>query len=192
MLMTDLSEFKTRLRGFDLARAAKNPLSSGFIQWCVVTPDLDQTCEKLESLYGVPGFYILEPGPLRNVKFRGEPIDLRVDMALGYIGQTNVEVIRPDPHGPDNIYTEFLEQNPQGGFHHLGFRVHDFEAASGQLAADFGAIEQEGSFGTEGTRFAYFDTRSSTGLYTEILWFDTGAELLMDAVMRGDEAALRG
>lgn len=181
----------SRLRGFDLQRAAENPLSNGFAQWCVVAPDLDEACARLESIYGVPGFYILEPAPLNNVRLRGRAIDLRVDMALGYLGDVNIEVLRPRPDGDDNIYTEFLAEQPRGGFHHLGFRVHDFDAVSSSLATEFGPVEQEGEFGTEGTHFAYFDTRSSTGLYTEILWFDESSQITMDALRRGDERVLR-
>ncbi|KQO05408.1 hypothetical protein ASF06_18125 [Agreia sp. Leaf244] len=132
----------------------------------------------------------MENGPLNDVKLRGEPIDIRVDMALGYIGDINVEVIRPRPEGDDNIYTEFLDAHPEGGMHHFGFQVHDYDAAVDHLMENAGPIEQEGYFGTGGTRFAYFDTRSTTGLYTELLWFDPSSSSLMASLKRADGAAL--
>ncbi len=181
-----------RLRGFDLGRAATNPLSDGFMQWCVVAPDLDVACAKIEALYGTAGFYVLENAPLNQVEYRGAPIDIRVDMALGYIGDTNIEVIAPREDGPDDLYREFLREKPEGGLHHLGFRVHDFERVSGELTRDYGLTVQEGRFGGGGTRFAYFDTRSVTGVFTEILWFDPSADRLMTDARRGDAAALLG
>lgn len=154
---------------FDLARPANNQLANGFVQWCVVTPDLPATCAGLERAYGPAGFWILENAPLLAATLRGKPVDLRVDMALGYLGDTNIEVIRPRPGGEPNLYTEFLDERPAGGFHHLGFQVHAFEAAAAGLEAEFGPVEQQGDFGTGGTRFAYFDSRPVTGIYTEIL-----------------------
>lgn len=183
-------ESVARLRPFDLGRAAANPLSNGLVQWCVVVPDLDTACARLEATYGIPGFWILEPAPLRNVTLRGNPIDLRVDMALGYLGDMNVEVLAPRSDGDGDLYREFLAERPEGGFHHLGFRVHDFDAAFAALEAEHGPVEQQGEFGTEGTRFAYFDTRSTTGLYTEILFFDESSQKNMDALRRGDERPL--
>lgn len=190
--MSPQPEAISRVRGFDLQRVADNPLATGFVQWCIVTPNLEEACARLESIYGIPGFYLLEPAPLHDVSLRGEPIGLRVDMALGYLGDINVEVLSPRADGDDNLYTEFLAARPKGGFHHLGFRVYDFDAAHATLTADFGPVEQAGKFGTDGTHFAYFDTRSSTGLYTEILWFDESSQRMMDAIQRGDARTLKG
>lgn len=175
-----------RLTPFDLARPATHPLAQGFFQWCVVTRDLDAKCAELEQLYGPAGFWIQENAPLLEVTYRGKPIDLRVDMALGYIGDTNIEIIRPRPDGDDNLYTEFLAERPEGGFHHLGFQVHDFAAATEELTARAGESVQAGDFGTDGTRFAYFDTRAATGLYTEILYFDAGVTDIMANLRAGN------
>ncbi len=180
--MTDTVQ---RLTDFDLSRPARNELARGFFQWCVVTPDLETKCAELERVYGPAGFWILENAPLLDATLRGEPTDLRVDMALGYIGDTNIEVIRPRPESGPNLYSEFLAERPAGGFHHLGFQVYDFDTAAAALTELYGPTEQAGRFGTEGSHFAYFDSRPVTGVYTEILYFDPGTVAAMASLRAG-------
>ncbi|WP_405763962.1 VOC family protein [Actinacidiphila glaucinigra] len=168
-----MKETVQKITAFDLARPANNQLAQGFLQWCVVAPDLESKCAELERVYGPAGFWIMEDAPLLETTYRGKSIDLRVDMALGYIGDTNIEVISPRREGDANLYTEFLEEQPEGGLHHLGFQVHDFDATAADLTVKFGPAAQAGNFSTGGSHFAYFDSRPVTGAYTEILWFDT-------------------
>jgi len=168
-----MAETVQKLTAFDLARPAQNQLSQGFLQWCVVAPDLESKCAELERVYGPAGFWILEDAPLLEATYRGKPVDLRVDMALGYIGDINIEIISPRRKEDANLYTEFLEGQPEGGLHHFGFQVHDFEATARDLTSQFGPAVQAGNFSTGGSHFAYFDSRPVTGVYTEILWFDT-------------------
>ncbi len=175
-----------KLTSFDLARVAKNLFAQEFFQWCVVAPDVDTKCAELERNYGPAGFWILEKAPLLETTYLGQPVELSVDMALGYLGNTNVEVISPRDDGDDNLYTEFLEQSPGGGLHHFGFQVHDFEAAADELTARFGSTVQSGNFATGGTRFAYFDSRSVLGVYTEILWFDAETRDIMSQLRAGN------
>ncbi|WP_250004968.1 VOC family protein [Actinoplanes sp. M2I2] len=180
-----------RLTAFDLARPATNQLAQGFFQWCVVAPDLQAKCAEFEKVYGPAGFWILDNAPLLETTLRGKPIDVRVDMALGYIGDTNIEVISPRPGGDPNLYTEFLDERPAGGFHHLGFQVYDFDAAVADLTTAFGPIEQAGNFSTGGTHFAYFDSRPLTGIYTEILWFDNATIAAMANLRAGNPPSVQ-
>lgn len=174
------------LTSFDLAGGAKNPLSHGFFQWCVVTPDITATCKQLQQMYGVPGFLMIENGPLNDVDYRGKKIDIRIDMAFGYLGDTNVEVISPRGEGDYDLYREFLRERPEGGFHHLGFQVYDFKASTAQLEARFGPSVQSGRFGEGETRFAYYDTRLVTGIYTELICFDLPSLALMASLRAGN------
>ncbi|MFJ8555338.1 VOC family protein [Streptomyces sp. NPDC001588] len=185
-----MSETVQKFTAFDLARPARNQLSQGFLQWCVVAPDLESKCAELERLYGPAGFWIMENAPLLETTYRGRPTDLRVDMALGYIGDTNIEVISPRRDGEANLYTEFLEEQPEGGFHHLGFQVYDFETTAADLTAQFGTAVQTGNFSTGGSHFAYFDSRPVTGVYTEILWFDAQTIAAMAELRAGNHPSI--
>jgi len=176
----------SRLSPLNLSLAAKNQLSHGFFQWCVVTPDLPRACEQIRNMYGVPVWLFLENAPLNQVMYGGQAIDIRVNMAFGYIGDTNVEIIQPREEGDDNLYREFLRERPRGGFHHLGFKVYNFEEATSALEAQFGPTVQRGQFGTGGTKFAYYDTREATGLYTEVICFDQASEALLTSLRDGN------
>jgi hypothetical protein len=123
------------------------------------------------------------------VKYGSKSIDIRVNMAFGYIGDTSIEVIQPREEGDDNLYREFLRERPRGGFHHLGFKVYNSEQATSALEVQFGPTVQSGRFGTGGTKFAYYDTRGATGLYTEVICFDQASEALLTSLRDGNPPA---
>ncbi|GHJ38420.1 VOC family protein [Streptomyces sp. TS71-3] len=181
-----MNETVQKLTAFDLARPASNQLAHGFLQWCVVAPDLESRCAELERVYGPAGFWILENAPVFEATYGGEPIDLHVNIALGYIGDINIEVIQPRPEGDPDLYTEFLDGHPEGGLHHLGFQVHDFEAAAADLAARFGPAVQAAKFSPGGSRYTYFDSRPVIGVYTEILWLDAEMTAAMADLRAGN------
>ena len=54
-------------------------------------------------------------------------------MAFGYIGDMQFEII--EPVAGKSTYSEFLERVPEGGVHHLGFSVDDYDAATADLLA---------------------------------------------------------
>ncbi|MGW0504327.1 hypothetical protein [Micromonospora sp. NPDC003241] len=65
-------------------------------------------------------------------------------MALGYIGDVSIEVIRPHDDGDDNMFRDFLAEHPEGGQQHHGYVVRDFEAAYAEMESQFGPAEMEG------------------------------------------------
>jgi hypothetical protein len=83
-----------------------------------------------------------------------------------------------EPSGGHSIYLEYLLEHPQGGFHHMGYKVEDFDLARQEMLRGFEEL-QSGRFGA-GTRFAYFDTRRSLGHLTELLFFDQDTEQLFE------------
>ncbi len=52
-------------------------------------------------------------------------------MAFGYIGDMQFEVI--ENVSGKSTYSEFLDRVPQGGVHHLGYSVDDYDAAANDL-----------------------------------------------------------
>jgi hypothetical protein len=178
----------TSFTPFDLSRRARNPLFSSLTQVAYVVPELEPTLETLTEVYGVPGFQVYERPPVSDARFRGKAVDVRITVALGYMDHLNFEVIRPSSDAAVDIYSDFLRERPKGGFHHLGFRVHDYDAAFAHLATRHGEAVQTGRFGSAGTRFAYFDTTPSLGGYTEIVFLDSAAER-SDAELRSGQPA---
>ena len=105
-----------------------------------------------------------------DIHYGGKPIDLELDIAVGYSGSLQFELIQVI-RGDTNIYTDLI--NPRGqGIHHIGFvvskisnRIESFKKAGFQLI-------QQGILETKGkaiTRFAYFDTIDQFGYITELI-----------------------
>lgn len=119
--------------------------------------------------------------------FRGFSLDvfdsdpLVIDVALGYVGDVQFEVIEP-VSGPIALYTRHL---PASGeytmkFHHLCNRFDTVEELEKAVAADQErgvTIEVNGSFGESG-RFAYADTRDTLGVYQEYAVLDSDMSFL--------------
>ena len=154
-------------------------------------PDVEAACERLQQLYGIPGFQFLEHPPASDVIYQGEPIDVRVKLALGFMDDLNFEIIQPLAGGDANIYSDFLATNPNGGLHHIGFRVLESDAAAAHLEEVAGPAVQTGKLGTDGGHFAYVDTRATTGVFTELIFMDPLAEIVAAHLRAGDVEAFR-
>jgi catechol 2,3-dioxygenase-like lactoylglutathione lyase family enzyme len=134
------------------------------IAW--VTTDLDATESFLSASFGVrkwtriPG---VEFGP-ESCSYRGEPADFVADISLSYLGDMQLELIRP-VRGI-SIYTEFLERGGQG-LHHVCFEPDDFDAAVAQAQAQDVPVLQRGSM-AGGMRFAYLGGAQAGVPYTEL------------------------
>lgn len=184
-----MTDTRQRLTEFDVRRGAESALAPGIFQWALVVPDLDRTCAELRRAYGIAGFLVMEDAPIRRARSGGVPVDVHVDIAVGFLGAVNVEVVRPRPGSGPNLYTEFLDDRPDGGLHHIGVTVFDYDAAHAELERSFGENVLTGDFATAGSRFAYFDSRPATGLCTEILYLDPATLGMMTALRAGHPPA---
>jgi len=105
-----------------------------------------------------------------DIHYRGNPIELELDIAVGYSGGLQfelIEVIR----GEDNIYTELIDSRGQG-IHHIGFVVSGISERIEIFKQSGFQPLQHGTLTTRGkaiTRFAYFDTLDQFGYITELI-----------------------
>lgn len=105
-----------------------------------------------------------------DIHYRGKPIELELDIAVGYSGGLQfelIEVIR----GEDNIYTELIDSRGQG-IHHIGFVVSGISERIEIFKRSGFQPLQHGTLRTRGkaiTRFAYFDTLDQFGYITELI-----------------------
>jgi hypothetical protein len=74
----------------------------------------------------------------------------------------------------------------------LGFRVLESDAAAAHLEEVAGPAVQTGKLGTDGGHFAYFDTRATMGVFTELIFMDPLAEIVAAHLRAGDVEAFRG
>ena len=151
-------------------------------QICFVTRDLEATQAFLHEHAGVGRFRVFPDPSFRELTYRGEPADFRINLSLGYAGDTQFEVIEPIS-GP-SLYTEFLESSGPG-LHHLGFLVEDFDRAARGYEANGYRVVQSGVFGAA-TRFAYYDTMAQCGAIMELIEHNDEVQKLFDEIKRGE------
>ena len=86
-----------------------------------VAPDAKAMMDRLSAVgFGPFKVYRVDSGDWEGVNYRGAPAEryaLEVCMASG---TWDVEIIVPIPGGGRTIYSEYLEQQPAGGLHHIG------------------------------------------------------------------------
>jgi hypothetical protein len=142
-------------------------LAGGFFQVAFVTRDLDRFLQTLSDDLddlGVDRFFVIRDAQVTDQTYRNRPCDARQDLAFGYAGTLQFEVIQP--LSGESSYSEFLSARPEGGLHHTGILVDDYDEAVSELSRA-GTKIQTGQVGE--TRFAYFDLVGTLGEYIEVL-----------------------
>ncbi|HNU75357.1 MAG: hypothetical protein BWZ01_01149 [Deltaproteobacteria bacterium ADurb.BinA179] len=135
----------------------------------MVVPDLKEGARFYRMLLGISKWYCPVIKEF-SCRFRGRPIDISVDIAVGYSGKTQVELIQY--HGSDdNIYR--AHPGEAGfGFHHFGVVVGNLEKSLETMSSLGIAPLQEGTLTYAGggtTRFAYLDTMAKAGMILELI-----------------------
>jgi catechol 2,3-dioxygenase-like lactoylglutathione lyase family enzyme len=144
-------------------------LAPHFFQVAYVTPDLTKAEAWFEKLLGVTSFFRMENvtfGP--ECSFRGRPADCTAHLSVGWLGDTQIELI--EPVRGESLYAEFLA-DPGPGLHHVAFDVPDFEATVSGLSDNGLELIMKGAVGP-GSQFAYFETAPAGASVIEILGFD--------------------
>jgi hypothetical protein len=132
--------------------------------------DFDTTLRYWQDAIGAGPFW-LAVLQLDNQTFRGEPTDARVEAALTYVGDQQVEIIRPLNDAP-SPWTDALDSvstvPPAGLFHHFLVETDDYDETMAGLRAG-GCAEGWTADGMGDRRVAYLDGRSTFGSWVEVL-----------------------
>jgi hypothetical protein len=97
--------------------------------------------------------------------YRGRPSTANFGVALGNMGQFQLELIQPYDDLP-SAYRDVYKSGEEG-FHHFGIVAHDYEAALAHYAARGYAVSQSGI--SNGMRFCYFDARHEFQCMLEVV-----------------------
>lgn len=163
-------------------------LSESFFQVSYVMEDLTEAEAWFQRMLGVPRFFRIgnmKLGP--DCSYRGNPADSEMELSLGYLGDTQIELIR-SVRGP-SIYTEFLERKGPG-LHHLGFAVTDFDAKVAELIASGLEVISSGTL-LGGSDFAYFDCEAAGASLIEIVGFDDASRDFMEQLKQSSSESAR-
>lgn len=101
------------------------------IQLAFVPRDFDAAIRYWTEVMGVGPFFYIEHLPLLDVKYRGTPTTIDSSVALGYWGDTQVELLRQHCDRP-SAYREWLEAG-RSGLHHVCVKVEDMAVARAAL-----------------------------------------------------------
>ncbi|WP_127782241.1 VOC family protein [Rhodococcus sp. X156] len=156
-------------------------VSGPIFQICWVVEDLEAAEQWFTDTLGVPHWMRVPNvvfGP-EHATYRGEPADFVIDVALGYFGEQQVELIRP-VSGP-SLYTEHL-QTSGPGLHHVAWVPEDFDAALEQARAQGLTVTQSGTFPGTGMEFAYLDGTAGGAPHVELLRLSPDMVALFDSV----------
>ncbi|CAB4702780.1 MAG: VOC family protein [Actinobacteria bacterium] len=159
-----------------------SPIASGpVIQLAWVSDDLDATERLLSEQFGVGAWTRMEGivFPADETTLRGEPVEMTLDVSLGYAADLQLELIRPVA-GP-GIHAEFLAAHGPG-LHHLCFGVDDLDAACEASVAAGVPVLMRGSMMGGAIEFAYVDGSASGVPYVELARIAPAIQEFYDAV----------
>jgi methylmalonyl-CoA/ethylmalonyl-CoA epimerase len=152
---------------------AQNVFQIGF-----VVPDIRKGMAFFKDKLGVPEFLDLPDPGLEDETYLGKAAPLKVHLAFGWCGDTQVELIQPI--AGVSTYSKFLDHNPQGGMHHYCIEVPNYEEGVKDMQARGFTLVQSGRHNE--TRFGYFDTTSVIGALTEIVYLQPEEKAFMHSL----------
>ncbi len=171
-----------------MTNAIPDAIAPHFVQVGYVVRELQAAETWFEQTLGVPSFFRMENVTFgADCSYRGQPYDAAVHISLGYLGETQIELIQPVRGA--SLYTEFLEQKGPG-LHHLGFDVPDFAASLTALHQSGLELVAQGRMGP-GNEFAYFDCEAHGTSSIEILGFDEAMHGFMNQLKQASADAAR-
>ena len=133
-------------------------------QQAYLVNDLETSIDKWNRLFNAGPFVVTHHHVTDRFMYRGTTQEADVSYAFGYLGDQMIQFIQQHDDTP-SIYREMYGPGEEG-FHHVATLVHDFPAERQRLL-DMG-FELACELYADGVDAAYFDTRATTGGFTEI------------------------
>ena len=127
----------------------------GVIQTAFITNDIQRSMTQMTDLLHIGPWFLFESFELFDLRFRGQPADFQVTLALANSGHMQFELILPMDEKP-SPYRE-VQSDRGWGFHHYGVSAIDFESTCRSYTRK-GYEEIMSATVAIGARAAYFDT----------------------------------
>ncbi|HEX4476271.1 MAG TPA: VOC family protein [Polyangiaceae bacterium] len=143
------------------------PLPTGaVVQMAYVVDDIESAMAHWTRALGVGPFFHLPHFPLLDVRYRGEPSDLDIDVALTFNGPMCIELIRQNDGAP-SIFREVIDTRGYG-FHHWAVATSTFDVDLARYRARGNDVVSSGTVAI-GARVAYLGTQDALGSMLEII-----------------------
>jgi hypothetical protein len=131
-----------------------------------VVRDIDAALVHWTKVLGVGPFFYIERAPIEDFRYRGEPSDLEVSIALGNSGSLQIELIQQRNTAPSS-YRDFLVRGCEG-LQHVAYWTEEFDADLDRVQGLGYGVLQSGCVGGANGRFVYFETEGHSGTVVEL------------------------
>lgn len=149
-------------------------------QLAFVPKDFDAALRFWTETMGAGPFYLMEHIQAENCKYMGQPTSFDFSAAIGYWGDTQIELIQQHDAVP-SIYTGWLERGMEG-LHHVCVAVKDM-AETRRVCAELGlTVAQEAQFRGGSAEVIYVDTHGGPGTMVEFWKGDDGGRKFFASV----------
>ena len=130
----------------------------------IVVPDMDKAIKFYEEVMGIGPFNVLPREP-ETCELHGKQTNFQIKTGFAFLSGLQLELIQVLEG--TSAHSEFLEENPHGGIHHLAVYTEDLE----------GDIQKYGDAGVKliakgkymRTKWAYLDSTEQSGLLLELI-----------------------
>ncbi len=151
-----------------LHRLVQDPFPSGDYSWfqlAFVVDDLEAAALRWVEAHGVGPFFVLPATGPRPARYRGEPSELDLQLAVTQAGPVQIELVHQRCDNP-SVFRDVYGAG-QAGVHHLATMTDDFDATLAHHRELGHEPVTELDAGTG--RVAYLDTMGPLGLMTEVV-----------------------
>ena len=131
-----------------------------------VVHDIVAAMKHWTEVLGVGPFFYLEKPPIEEFRYRGEPSDLDVSIALSNSGPLQIELIQQRNDAP-SMYRDFLSAGREG-LQHVAYWTDDFDADFERVRKLGYEVGQSGQVAGPRGRFVYFATEAHPGTVIEL------------------------
>lgn len=135
------------------------------VQIAYLPEDFDAALKYWTEVVGVGPFFLMENIQLGECKYRGQPTDAMFSIAIGYWGDIQIELVRPENDAPSIYNGEYAVKDRM---HHVCVFIDDIAAARAACAEIGAEILVEGKVGEEGA-VIYVDAGGGPGHVIELL-----------------------
>ena len=147
----------------------------GVFQTAFIVEDLKTAMDEFTKKLNVGPWFVAGPFvPPRGV-YRGEPTDMRVEIAVGHAGHMQYELIQQHDDKP-SVFMEVAKSRGYG-FHHFGKLTTDLEGDVARFQAQ-GFELAFSDFSPRGAEIRYIDTLSVLPGMTELVEYSPAIEAI--------------
>lgn len=128
--------------------------------------DMDRELKHWTKTLGVGPFFLFKSFKLLDAKYRGQPTDIDIDLALAFSGTMCFELIVQNNDVP-SVYRDVVKQRGYG-FHHWAVSTRTFDADVARHQQAGMALAFSGVAGV-GARAGYMDATATLGGMIELI-----------------------